>query len=166
MKNLLLILSLTLIASVGVAQTKKAKWVDGGCGLTCIGCSPDTVTKCYRMPGKDSLTYTISTQKCNCDIYTTIGDHKTHPCKGLLLHSVEVHWMYWYKDITFIKGVKISETKPHWGSNISETSDVAGVYEQNGEIVYVHAIHFLKHKLINNTQPYKFAPEWVVVNDY
>lgn len=165
--KILITIALIFVASVSMAQHKPQKWVPGGCGLTFIGDHPiDTITKCYLLRGKDSLTYTISTQKCNCDFYTTIEDHKIKPCKGLILHSVEVHFMYWCKDITFIKGIKHSETKPHWDSSMGQLNTIQGEYEQNGKLVYIHSIHLLNNKLINNTQPYKFTSEWVTINDY
>lgn len=149
-----------LITTVCFGQSKQ-KWRAAGYSEY-----KDTLTKSYQLQGKDSLTYTIETQNCNCDFYTSVGDHKTHPCKGLRLHSIEVHFMYWTKDVTFVKGIKISETSPYWGSSLSQMSMIDGEYEQNGKMVYVAKIHLLKHKLINRTQPYKFESEWVTLNEY
>lgn len=164
MKTILTIL-LAFTVSAGWAQTKQ-KWVENGCSTIYFDKEPDTLAKCYVLQGKDSLTYTIATKNCNCDFYTTIGDHKIHPCKGLKIHTIETHFMYWRKDVTFVKGIKISETKPHWDSNMSQGNIVQGEYEQNGKVAYVAKIHLYKHKLINQTQPYKFASEWVTVSIY
>lgn len=161
MKKLTLLLLIALPVWAMAQKTKAEKWVQ--CSWTY---GRDTTEASYYLKGKDSLSYTISTQNCNCDFYTTIGDHKTHPCKGLKLKSIEVNFMYFKKDAVLVKGVKISETKPYWDTNMSQVSNIEGVYEQNGKIAYIHTIHLLKHKLINHTEPYKFEAEWVIISEY
>lgn len=165
MKTILTII-FTLVFLVGTAQ-KKQHWIENGCSSFCIGCKPtDTVTKCYVLDGKDSLKYTIETNNCNCDVYISMGYHKTHSCKGLKIHTIEAHFMYWCKDVTFVKGKKISQTKPRWDSNMAVGNTLQGEFEQNGKIAYVAKIHMLKYKLINHTRPYKFEAEWVTLNNY
>lgn len=168
MKTLITTLTLILIVSIGVkAQAKPERWIENGCGFYYIGIAiPDTINKCFRLEGKDSLTYTVNTSNCNCDFYISSYDHKKHSCKGLKRHYIETHFLYWCKNIVFVKGVKISEDKPHWDSNTSEYSSIEGEYEQNNKIAYVHSIHLFRHKLINNKQPYKFTSEWVTLNNY
>jgi len=167
MRKLTLITVSLLLGSLAVQGQSKTKWIEDGCGLDCIGCKPsDTTSKCFVLKGKDTLTYTVSTNNCNCDFYTSAEDHKLHPCKGLKLHSIEVHFMYWKKDVTYVKGIKVSETKPHWDSNMGEINMVDGDYEQNGKMVYIRSIHLLHHKLISYTKPYKFTAEWVTLNNY
>jgi hypothetical protein len=123
-----------LILALGATAQNKPVWTEGG-GVFCIGCSTDTVTRHYYLAGKDSISFSIQIENCNCQFYVEIGEHKVHPCKNLQRHYLETSYWHWEKSITTCKGKVISQVKPHWETNMGMSSMIDGVFTVDGRQV-------------------------------
>jgi hypothetical protein len=95
----------------------------------------DTTTKYYSLDGKDSTSYKIVTETCNCSVWIEIGSHKKHLCKGLKRTYIEASNWDWRKKITIVKKDIIKMTPPYWQSSWGSFSLIDGFYTINGKEV-------------------------------
>lgn len=138
MRTIILILALLIAGCCKVeAQSKASKWEK--CGWSYYG---DTTEYTYSLKGKDSIIYKIETDICNCDVYTDVGTHTAHSCKGLKRHYIMTNFYTWQKTVTMAHGKVISETKPKWVTNNGIFSTVDGSFEINGKFVQPAKLYY------------------------
>lgn len=136
-RSLVIVLVAIVCVCLSVRCSGQGKWKE--CGTMYW---KDTVTRTYQLGGKDSISYHIGMSECKCDFYLEIGTHDSHSCKGLQRHFMETIFWNYEKSITFIKGVKISETKPKWESNWSMGSTIDGTFTIDNKLIQPSAYYY------------------------
>jgi hypothetical protein len=147
MKKLFLIIAIVVLSQVCKGQSK---WEKTGWQYPIR--PNDTVTTTYTLKGKDSVSFRINVENCNCKFYIDDFNHKKHLCKNMQRHYMETLYWHWDKSYTIHLKDTINIVKPHWVNNWSEMGMIDGTYTINGKRAYPSKILYKKGKFlqINN----------------